>query len=195
MARKPSLRAALLFSGALIVTMPLWLVLWGYLLPGYSRMLGVVTGTVLSGIVGVPLEGVHVDAHGLFNTRTALVFELAQRSPQLNVGALVFNVPPFLALMSLSPGLAWRRRIRATLIGLGIIMTGHVAYVVMAFRFASTIAASPEIPTVLGELFLTLPVLLWIVLGYAEAVSRRQASHEIAEKVKSDGESDDASVG
>lgn len=195
MVRKPSLRTALHFSAALLLTMPLWLVLWGYCLPTYSRILGTVTGAILSEILDVPLEGVRVEAQGLFNTRTALVFELAHRAPRLNVGALVFNVPLFLALMCLTPRLPWRRRVRATLAGLGIIVVGHVVFIVLAFRFASAIAGAPEIPTVLGELFLTLPVLLWIIFGYGDVLFQGQAHRDHAGQVKFDGENDDGSLG
>jgi hypothetical protein len=165
-----AVRKALLFSLGLLVLIPVCLILWGYVLPYYAQILGHAAAPAMR-LMGTPVESVDVKADGLFNTGTMLRFNIGRHHPALNVGALVFNVPPFVALMLLTPGLRWRRRLKALGIGVLVLCAGHLLYLLMAFAFSSRIAHSPEIPTALGELFLTLPFLLWIVLGYWERLA------------------------
>ncbi len=155
-----------LFCLGLLALIPLCLVLWGMVLPAYAKALGAVASAILRGLSGAPIDGYSVEAEGLFNTGTRLAFEVGGRQPALDVGALVFNVPPFVALMVLTPGLRPRRRALSVAAGTIVLALGHTAYIVLAFLYAPRIAASPEIPTALGEVFLTLPFLLWILLGY-----------------------------
>lgn len=171
MPERRAIRTALLFSAGLLVLIPVCLVLWGYALPYYADLLGNATAPVIRILLGMPIDSVDTVAQGLFNTGTLLRFNMGPRHPALNVGALVFNIPPFIALMAITPGLRWRRRLKALAIGLFVLFAGHVVYLLLAFAFASRIAHSPEIPTALGELFLTLPFLLWIVLGYWERLA------------------------
>lgn len=178
MGKEHRIRATLLFCAGLMAAMPLFLVLWGYLLPAYGALLGHVTGALISVFQGTTVADVVVEPHGLFNTQTVLAFVIPGHTPRLNIGALVFNIPPFLALMLLSPGLPLRRRFWSTVVGVVILCVGHTLYIALAFRYASAIAKAPEIPTALGELFLTLPFLLWIILGYGDRLGRRAGDAE-----------------
>jgi hypothetical protein len=169
-AEASSLKRALLFILALLALVPVCLALWGLVLPAYARAVGSVTGFML-GTLGHPIQGVQITPQGILNTQTRLAFLLEGREPTLDIGALLFNVPPFIALMAATPGLALRCRIRRLTLGLAILAVGHVLYVALVFINAPRIAAAPQVPTALGEAFLTLPFLLWIVLGYWDRIA------------------------
>ena len=171
MASTDPLKRALPFCLALLVAVPACLVLWGLILPWYAGFLAASTKAVLNVALGFSIDRAVVQPGGLFNTRTMLVYTLGERHPSLDVGALAFNIPPFVALVAVTPGLAWRRRLKALGAGIAILAVGHVIYIVMTFSLAGTIAESPQIPTALGELFLSLPFLLWIVLCYWERLA------------------------
>jgi hypothetical protein len=164
--QRRAISKALLFSAGLLVLIPLFLVLWGFVLPYYAEALGETTLPLMRLCSGMSIDSVDVVPDGQFNTQTRLRYNIAGRTPELNVGRLVFNVPPFIALMAITPGLRWRRRVKALLIGTAILFAGHVLFLLLAFVFSNRIAHAPELPTALAELFLTLPFLLWIVLGY-----------------------------
>ena len=56
------------------------------------------------------------------------------------------------------------------LIGLGILSTGHVLFLVLMFMFSGQAQESPEIPTALGLFLMTMPFVLWIALAYWDKV-------------------------
>lgn len=145
------------------------LVTWWLALPWYGWGLMQTSGVVLRGALGVPILSGSVQAEGVLNTDSRMTFTLADgRTRTLKIALLVTNVPPFLALVLASPGLAWRRRTRALTIGLSILIAGHWAFIVVAMRWQDALMRASEIPTAMIQFFLTLPFLLWIALAYWE---------------------------
>ncbi len=165
-----------------LLLMPL-LAAWWLMLPWYGWALMQASGTVLRGPLGVPIVSGAVQAEGVLNTDSRMSFTLADgRSRTLKIALLVTNVPPFWALVLASPGLAWRRKLRALLAGSAILAAGHWAFIVIAMRWQDALMRASEVPTAIIQFFLTLPFLLWIALAYweklVELVTRDLVSRE-----------------
>lgn len=145
--------------------------LWWLLLPHYGWLLVQGCGSVLKFGLGMPILAGRIDAQGLLNTGSLLVFNLEGRDTTLKLGQLVTNLPPFVALVLATPGLIWRRRLRVLAAGTGILIGSHVLFIVVMLRFGAQLQAAAEIPTAVSQFLLTLPFLLWIALAYG----RREA--------------------
>lgn len=162
----PSLgRTTLLLCLKFAVLAPICLVVWLWLLPTYTWLLGHATGLVLKLILRVPIETVVVTRGGFLNTGTALAYALADgRQPTMHdVGKLVTNVAPFIALVLATPGLGLWRRLKVIILGFVIIFLFHGLTIVL--RFMST-GSKLALPNTVGFVAVTLPFLLWIVLAY-----------------------------
>jgi len=152
----------------LALLLPL-LAAWWMALPWYGWGLMQTSGVVLRSALGVPIISGTIQAEGVLNTDSHMTFTLGDgRTRTLKIALLVTNVPPFLALVLASPGLAWRRRLRALAIGTAILVAGHWIFIVVAMRWQDTLMRASEIPTAMIQFFLTLPFLLWIALAYWE---------------------------
>ncbi len=176
-------RNILLFFLKFCFFAPVCLVLWWLCLPYYGWVVGQISGSILLHVTGIPLTSMDIVPDGVLNTETWLVFRV-DGEKRLPIGLLVTNVAPFLALVLSTGGLAWRRRLKVLGIGVAILAGGHVLYIVLAFVFSQRIALSREIPTALGQLFLTIPFLLWIVLAYWDRLSAYFVEPRSAEKTK-----------
>ncbi len=152
------------------VCLPLW---WGPLIRGYVWGLGQICGGLLRAIFGLPIEYMRVvtDADGILNSKTVLAFGENSAEHIIQIAFMVDSLPPFVILTLATAGLGMWRRLRVILVGVGIMFAGHVAFVTLVYRFRAAIAESPEIPSALGEFWLTVPFVLWIVLAYWEKVS------------------------
>lgn len=153
---------ALKFCVFLAVLAPLW---W-WLIPAYGWLLVQGCGSVLKFGLGMPILAGRIEAGGILNTGSHLVFHLEERVARMEIALLVTNLPPFLALVLATPGLAWRRRGTILLAGAGILVTLHALYIVVMMRFGAPLQAAAEIPTAVSQFLLTLPFLLWIVLAW-----------------------------
>lgn len=86
------------------------------------------------------------------------------------------NFVPFLALMAVTPGLSPRRRLVGTLVGLGVIVLSHVAFMLAS---ASETLGLGSLPRPFSALLLavvlldSLPFVLWALI--ANALLRRLA--------------------
>jgi hypothetical protein len=78
-----------------------------------------------------------------------------------DVGHLMVNVAPFVALVLATAGLGLLRRMWVMVLGIGLIFASHVLTVILGFSFGRT-----PLPTAIGFISITLPFLLWIVLAY-----------------------------
>lgn len=107
-----------------------------------------------------------MQAGGILNTATTLELTTAAGSYPLAMGQLATNTAPYVALVLATSGLSWFRRIKALAGGVSALVVSHIVYIVLAFQFAPAIRNAPDLPTVIAQLFLTLPFFLWIVLVY-----------------------------
>jgi len=161
------------FIGKFIVIAPLTLVLWWTLIPQYAWLLGQITGFVLTHLMGMPIGAMKVitDEAAVLNTDTSIEFMYNDRLFPFHIASIVNNLPPFLILVLASPGIGWRHQLRAIAIGIPILSAGQIIFIVYAFRYASQINQSPELPTAIGLFLMTLPFMLWIVLVYWNKVT------------------------
>lgn len=171
--RRPK-RSILLFALKFLVCVGLLVVLWWLFLPYYGFFLAQSTGATLRWGFQIPIEYARIELGGLLNTESHLVFGLsgaeAGHPRQMSIALLVTNVPPYWALVLATAGLAWRRRLRVLLVGTAILVAGHYAFIVVAFRFGAILQAS-ELLTAVAQFYLTLPFLLWIVLAYRDRLA------------------------
>lgn len=145
-----------------LVLAPICLVLWLMILPAYTWLLGHVAFLVLKYIFQYPIEGVIVTKAGLLNTDTSLGYVMGLRTLTMqDIGHLVTNIAPYIALVLATPRVKWLRRLRILGIGIGIIFVFHVATILLRF-----LAGRTALPTAIGFIAITLPFLLWIVLAY-----------------------------
>ena len=154
------------FSAVLLY---LW---WWKVQPQYVGLIGRIAGWILYNIANVPIEAmkVEIDPAGVLSTKTALVFIAEGQRYPIDVAYLVANIPPYFALVLATPGLAFRRVLKVLLIGLAILATGHILFLVLVFVFSGQVQESPEIPTAIGLFLMTLPFMLWIALAYWDKV-------------------------
>lgn len=153
------------FALRLALIAPLALALWGLCIPAYAWLIGHSAALILR-VAGYSIEGVVVDPSGILNRSTTLGFDLGQRVSSAPVALVVSNIAAFATLVMATRRLRWRGRIRALLIGGGILAATHITHLVVFFAFARTIARYPQVPTAVAQVFITLPFLLWIALAY-----------------------------
>ena len=154
------------FSAVLLY---LW---WWKVQPQYVGLIGRITGAILRYIMSVPIDAmkIEIDPAGVMSTKTILVWVVEGRRYPIDVSYLVANIPPYFALVLATPGLAIRRLLKVLLIGLAILATGHILFLVLVWVFSGQIQKSPEIPTAIGLFLMTMPFVLWIALAYWDKV-------------------------
>ncbi|MFP4172416.1 MAG: exosortase H-associated membrane protein [Candidatus Hydrogenedentota bacterium] len=166
MAQEKRALGILFFCLKFIPAVAVCLTLWWLFLPYYGAFLGAVGEFLLENFTDVSVDGYAVEPDGILQTATTLAIITGGREMPIEIGHLVTNLPLFVALMLATGGLTWRRRGGMILLGAAILVVGHTTYLTLAFRYAGLISEAPQVPTALGEVFLTLPFLLWIILGY-----------------------------
>ena len=165
MANESNLRRVALFALRLICIAPAALAAWWWTMPAYAWILGHTAALVLK-CGGFPIRGVIVHANGFLNTDTTLGFDLGGRTPTMPVSWVITNVAVYVSLVLATRRVTWRKRARAIGIGAAILAGTHITHIVVFFVFAKAIALHPQVPTAIGQIFVTLPFLLWIVLVY-----------------------------
>jgi len=155
---------ALKFALCLAILAPLW---W-WCIPYYGWLLLQGCGSILKFVLGMPILAGRIDAQGILNTSSLLVFNLDGHDTTMKFGLLVTNLPPFLALVLATPRLTTKRRLTVLAAGTGILTLTHGLFIIATLRFGTRIHAAQEIPTALTQFLLTLPFLLWIALAYWE---------------------------
>lgn len=141
-------------------------VIWWLLLPQYGYALAQLSGGVLLNALQVPVEAARIEPYGILNTESYLVIVVNGRPLSFPIALLVTNMAPYLALVLATPGLRLFRRLFILVFGAGLLMAGHITFIVLALYFREQIAAAPNIPTAVAQFYLTLPFLLWIILAY-----------------------------
>ncbi len=138
-----------------------WLVLMQY----YGWLLGQVTAGTLINVFGLSVEAMRVQLDGYFNTKSLILLTIDGRQGGIPLAGLVTNMPPYWALVLATGALHWRRRLFALLVGTLILFVTHYAFCLLIMVFGRTMAQAPQLPMALGEFFITLPFVLWIVLA------------------------------
>lgn len=151
------------FIAFVIVLVVLW---WWLILPHYANFLLQSTGMTLKYLFKMPIESGAVAVAGVLNTQTTLGFVINGHKPTMSVALLVTNLPPYIALVLATAGLAVKRRVLILLYGSAILCFFHYAFIVMAMYFFQRHDVGSEIPTAVVQFFLTLPFMLWIVFAY-----------------------------
>ncbi|HNR36892.1 MAG TPA: hypothetical protein PKO36_17085 [Candidatus Hydrogenedentes bacterium] len=162
-------KATLWLCVKFIALAPVCLVLWLLVLPHYTLALGHTTAAIIRVTMKVPIESVAItrDGEGILNTDVALSYRYGAHAPTMHdVGHLVTNVAPFVALVLATGGLGLWRRLRVLAIGILILFGFHVLTIVLRFSAGRT-----PLPTAVGFATITLPFLLWIVLAYWDKLS------------------------
>ncbi|HEX72867.1 MAG TPA: hypothetical protein ENN65_06095, partial [Candidatus Hydrogenedentes bacterium] len=172
------IRRVAMFGVRFAVSIVICAVLWWWFVPVYGRALLAICMWILRWSTSLTIDGGRIEAHGLLNTETRLIFEMAGREPALPIALLVTNIPPYIALVLATAGLRLWRRLRILAYGCGILMAGHVAFIVVVLRYQSELQRASEVPTAIIQFFLTLPFLLWIVFAYWDQMMRYLASQE-----------------
>ncbi len=153
-----ALRMCLQFT----VLAPITLVLWLMALPTYAWIVGKTALPILKYVVREPVLDIVVSKTGFLNIGTSLGFALADRTRMMpDIGHLLTNIAPYVALVLATPRLAWKKRLVILVIGIAIMFAFHVATIILRYT-----EGRASLPTVFGFIAITLPFLLWIVLAY-----------------------------
>jgi exosortase/archaeosortase family protein len=168
------LRTPLMLLMKFCVFLPLIAIPWWYIMPTYLLAIGKVSAFVLGSVFGYPFAGAEmVSAAGAVGETSLLSLPelrfLKSSGGTTTVGgvwSLAITLAAYVALTLATPNIGFRRLIRILAAGIGILAVCHILFIVLLKVFESTIRTSPELPTTIAEVFLTLPFLLWIVLAY-----------------------------
>jgi hypothetical protein len=145
-----------------LVFAPICLVLWLMMLPAYTWLVCYATFPILKYVFQFPIEGVAVTKAGFLNMETSLTYPMGQYMRVMtDMGHLLTNIAPYVALILATPKLNWLRRFRILGAGVGVIFVFHVVTILLRFMAGKT-----SLPTAFGFIAITLPFLLWIVLAY-----------------------------
>ena len=160
-------RSAAILAGKFIVLAPICMVVWLLVLPVYAHVLAYAAGSVFRYGFGLNVMGIRVNTAGFLNTDTSLTYTIMTTERELpELGHLVANVAPFVALVLATPRLKLGRRLRIIGIGTGLIFISHVATVVIRLVGRGPVMGRTPLSTTIGFASITLPFLLWIVLAY-----------------------------
>ncbi|MFP6582809.1 MAG: hypothetical protein VCD00_09665 [Candidatus Hydrogenedentota bacterium] len=171
------LRKVWIFIGKFVlVAPPIW-ILWWSILPGYAWLVGQISGTAIQLFSSAPVEAMRIVTNeDLFlNAGTSIVFTSDGAEYPFDIASLVGNLPTLIVLLLATPGIKVPRLVRGIGIGTMVLALAHVGFVAGAFVLRNEIQSTPEIPTALGYVLLTLPFALWIVLTQAVGVGTDQA--------------------
>ncbi|HPG67433.1 MAG TPA: hypothetical protein PLO37_11340 [Candidatus Hydrogenedentes bacterium] len=173
MGKPRRVRGVVSFAGRFIVFAPLCLVLWWLLLPYYAWCLGLVSSVILKYFLTVPVESFEVantglaNREGILNTGTQLGFVIDGAPIVMpGLGGIATNVAPFVALVLATATISVRRRGKVILLGAPILICTHVLFIVMAAKTPET-----KVLHAIGQVFITLPFLLWLVLAYWDRIN------------------------
>lgn len=142
---------------------PACLVFWLLLLPWYAGLVAHAAQLLLSAFFAAPLVDASVVSAGFLNSATEIAFHNPEGRQLVmkNVGHLVANVAPFLALMLATPGISIPKRVATIGQGVVILFIAHMLTLMLRYGFGRS-----SLTTAIGFVSITLPFLLWIVLAW-----------------------------
>jgi hypothetical protein len=112
---------------------------------------------------------VAVHAAGILNTKSTIDYTIGGRIVNFEIAVIVSNSAVYLALVLATPRgarLPWKRRLAIAGAGLAILAVAQILYVVLFLVFKPTVERYLEATGALGQLFVVLPVPLWMALVY-----------------------------
>lgn len=152
-----------------LIAAPLCLVAWWLMLPAYAWFVGHLAAFPLVRLLGIPVEAVTVERHGVLNAGTELAFVLEGVAYPFPAGVPVLStIVSFTILVLATPELTPRRRLRAWGIGSAVLLAVQLAFLATAFAFRHEIAEHRRISASITEVSFALPFLLWAVLAYRD---------------------------
>lgn len=177
-AQKPE-RNVLRLCLQFLVLAPVCLVLWLLALPTYTWLVGQAAFPILKTLLHFPIQGIVVTKAGFLNIETSLSYPMGGVVRTMpDMGHLLTNIAPYVALVLATPKIAWLRRFGILGAGVGIMFVFHVATVLLRFAAGKT-----SLPTAIGFIAITLPFLLWIVLAYWDKLVSYLGADDISEDV------------
>lgn len=169
-------RGALFLSLKFLILAPICMVAWWMLVPCYGYVLGQITGNILLHVLREPIVAVRVEAAGLLNTESLLVWIFEDGSGRnVPICRLITNMAPFVALVLATGGLGVMRRLKALAIGCSIIALGHIVFIIFTFQAQSRY---PALVSSLSYVLHTLPFLLWVILAYWDKLMALMAKED-----------------
>lgn len=161
----------------ILVVVPL-VCIWWALIPVYGWILVQISGSILRFIMGVPIMAGGIRPSGFLNTASVIYFviqgyEFEKTSP---IALLITNLPPFISLMLITR-ISWISRLKKILWGVGIIMLGHILFIVIVLRYQEVLKAYSELPMAVIQFYLTMPFMLWIAMVFRERFLNRSANN------------------
>lgn len=182
------LGSLLFFVVRFLVLAVVLVICWWAMVPYYGWLLAQISGSIAHFVLGMNIlaVGTILEPETVLNTGTWIFFRLpaADRPYQelkMPVALLVTNLAPYIALVLASAGLALRRRLLVLLYGCSIIIGGHILFITILLRFQDALKQHSEIATSTIQLFLVMPVILWVWFVYSEQIG---AYLEEAEQAK-----------
>lgn len=171
-------RSILFFALRFLVLMALGLFIWWQVMDAYVLGAGWTAQWPLRAL-GVHVEKVELwgKAHpmnqGERDPIIGIVYTMRNGMPQ-GIGDLqrfYMNLPTFIALVLATWPLAWRRRLFALVVGSGVLVLIHIAYLVVMFFWHDVIRAHMEDAVRIQMVVMTtVPFLLWALLAYGERI-------------------------
>lgn len=178
----------LFFVVRFLVLAVVLVVCWWAMVPYYGWLIAQISGSIAHYVLGMKIfaVGYILEPETVLNTGTRIFFQVpAPDKPyaqlEMPVALLVTNLAPYVALVLASAGLALRRRLLVLLYGCSIIIGGHILFITILLRFQDALKQHSEIATSTIQLFLVMPVILWVWFVYSEQIG---AYLEEAEQAK-----------
>jgi hypothetical protein len=141
--------------------------LWKFVIPYYAWFISFMLYP-LHNALGDDIARIGLALDGMLNTKTQVLYHM-QRGIVIEWPAaspLYSNIGPYIALVLATGGITWKRRFYDLLIGLAVLFACQVAFTFVMVRFRQPFMTAYHFPEALGQFFMTLPFLLWIVLAY-----------------------------
>lgn len=150
---------------------------WWAVVPYYGWVIAQISGSIAHFALGMKIfaVGYILEPDTVLNTGTRIFFQVpAPDKPyaqlEMPVALLVTNLAPYVALVLASAGITLRRRVIVLLYGGAIIVSGHILFITILLRFQDALKQHSEIATSTIQLFLVMPVILWVWFVYSEKI-------------------------
>ncbi len=161
----------------ILVVIPL-VCLWWLLIPVYGWILVQISGVILKFVMGVPIVAGGIRPSGFLNTASTIYFviqgyEFEKASP---IALLITNLPPFISLLLITR-ISWFSRLKKMLWGAGIIILGHILFIVIVLRYQEVLKEYNELPMAVIQFYLTMPFMLWIAMVFRERFLKRSVEN------------------
>lgn len=166
MANGPELKSLAGFLLRLALLLPICLAIWWLCLVLYTTPIAHAAALLLKYVARYPVEQATVTPAGILNTKSTIDYTIGGRNVNFEAALIVSNSAVFLALVLATARLPWNRRLALAGAGLGILAAAQILYVVLFLVFKPTVERHLEATGAIGQLFVILPLPLWMALVY-----------------------------